>query len=68
MRRRITTCLILILPVFTASAASLQQYLRTNGMPPADYVVSKIDRHRIVILGEEVIDVVALSPPRFEIP
>lgn len=52
MRRRITTCLFLILPVFTVSAASLQQYLRTNGTPPADYVLSKIDRHRIVILGE----------------
>lgn len=43
---------LLFVSAVTSSADSLEQYLRTNGKPPGAYIQSKLDDHRIVILGE----------------
>jgi len=40
------------LTALTMSAGSLEQYLRMSGKPPADYILSRLANHRIVILGE----------------
>lgn len=43
---------LLVLFAGTLSANPLTGHLRTHGKSPAEYVLSKLDQHRIVILGE----------------
>ena len=46
---------IVIAPLVSRPAASQDQfldYLRSQGSPPADYVLSKLRTHRVVLLGE----------------
>ena len=52
MRRRLLTLLFAAIPSLPLPAGSLEQYLSTTGKPPAEYVLSKLADHRIVILGE----------------
>lgn len=44
--------LAVVLSFESMSADVLTDHLVSNGRPPADYVLSKFDDHRIVILGE----------------
>lgn len=43
---------VLLLLAASVRADSLQDYLRGNGRPPVEYILSKFDRHNIVLLGE----------------
>jgi hypothetical protein len=43
---------LVFLSTASATADELGDYLRANGKPPVDYVLSKVDAYPIVILGE----------------
>jgi hypothetical protein len=53
--RRVLLSLLLIgcaARPLSASGDELQDHLRQYGKPPADYLLSKLDDHRVVIVGE----------------
>lgn len=50
--RRLVIASLLLAALPASAADPLGDYLRSNGRPPAEYILSKLADHRVVIVGE----------------